>query len=232
MSKPYKCIFFDLDHTLWDYETNSCDTLGEIYASYSLYDRGIGDVVSLQEQFRRVNTSLWEQYDRGLINSDFIREQRFRQILEFFSIRDEKLCRQISVDYLHRCPKKTNLLPYALDVLQYLSAHYSMTVVTNGFEEIQHTKLTAGEIDRFFDHVVTSQKAGFKKPSREIFEYAMNANGVNAGQVVMIGDNLLTDIAGARNAAIDAVFFNPEKISHDAQVRHEIHCLSELRNIF
>lgn len=231
MSRPYKCIFFDLDHTLWDYETNSCDTLGEIYSSYRLFDRGVEDIQRFHQQFRAVNTSLWNLYDRGVINSDVIRKERFKQILAHFSIVDEKLCEDISLEYLYSCPKKPNLVPRALETLEYLSAHYAMTVVTNGFEEIQNVKLSAGNIHQFFDHVVTSQKAGYKKPSREIFEYAMQANEVKSNEVVMIGDNLLTDIAGALNASIDAVFYNPARIIHTAEVKHEINCLSELQKI-
>ncbi len=231
MDRPYKCIFFDLDHTLWDYETNSCDTLRDIYETYGLAARGVVDVERFQQKFKTVNDGLWELYDRGVIGSETIRKERFKQILEHFSVHDEKLCEEISVEYLYNCPKKNGLVPHAIETLEYLSEHYSMTVVTNGFEEIQHVKLSSGDIRRFFDHVVTSQKAGFKKPAAEIFHYALNANGVSAREAVMIGDNLLTDIAGAINAAIDPVFYNPARVSHDADVRHEIHSLSELREI-
>ncbi len=229
--RRYKCIFFDLDHTLWDYETNSCDTLRELYHAYNLFERGVHTVESFQQQFRIVNSSLWELYDRGMINSETIRRDRFRRILGHFMACDDKLCEELSIEYLHACPKKANLLPHALETLDYLSDHYIMTVVTNGFDEIQKVKLASGNLNGYFDHVVTSQKAGHKKPAREIFEYAMKANDVTAGETVMIGDNLLTDIAGAQNASIDPVFFNPEEISHNVEVRHEIKCLSELRNI-
>ena len=229
--RPYKHIFFDLDHTLWDYETNSCDTLSELYTTHSLFERGVHNVESFKQQFKRVNTELWNLYDRGIITSEIIRKERFKQILEYYSVCDGKLCETLSVEYLYACPKKQNLVPHAIETLEYLSSNYEMTVVTNGFEEIQSVKLTAGNIQRFFRHVVTSQKAGYKKPSPEIFEYAMKANGVKADEVVMIGDNLLTDIAGAHNAAIDSVFFNPEKLTHDVKVKHEITCLSELQKI-
>lgn len=229
--KPYKVIFFDLDHTLWDYESNSCETLQELFDSYSLSAIGIPDCTVFQKQFKKVNTELWELYDRGLITNEVIRKERFRKILSHFSIDNETLCEKISLDYLYACPKKSGLVPYAVETLQYLSGHYSMTVVTNGFEEIQNLKLAAGDLHKYFEHIVTSQKAGAKKPSREIFEYAMKANFVQPHEVVMIGDNLITDIGGALNASIDTIYFNPEKIEHDVHVKHEIACLSELRNI-
>jgi putative hydrolase of the HAD superfamily len=166
-----------------------------------------------------------------VIGSDVIRKERFKQILEHFQIFDEKLCQDMSEDYMESCPKKANLLPHAMETLHYLSAKYPMSVVTNGFEEIQDMKLTAGNLHQFFQHIVTSQKAGYKKPSREIFDYAMKAHGVVSDEVIMIGDNLLTDIGGANNASIDTVFFNPEQIEHTVSVKHEIRSLAELQNI-
>jgi putative hydrolase of the HAD superfamily len=106
-----------------------------------------------------------------------------------------------------------------------------MTIVTNGFDEIQTLKMTAGNLHRYFDHIVTSQKAGHRKPAKGIFEYAMKINNASADEVVMIGDNLVTDIGGAINASIDTIFFNPEKINHGVNVKHEIGCLSELQKI-
>jgi YjjG family noncanonical pyrimidine nucleotidase len=229
--KQYKCIFFDLDHTLWDYETNSCDTLRELYQSYSLFDHGVHNFDSFHQQFKRVNVQLWDLYDRGMINNEIIRKERFKQILEYFSITHEKLTQDLSLDYLNRCPTKGNLLPHAIETLQYLSGHYSLSVITNGFEEIQNIKLSAGNLHHFFAHIVTSQKAGHKKPSREIFDYAMKANKVTSKEVIMIGDNLITDIGGAHNASIDTVFFNPEQLKHSATVKHEICSLAELREI-
>jgi YjjG family noncanonical pyrimidine nucleotidase len=229
--KPYKCIFFDLDHTLWDYETNSCDTLDELYISYNLKHHGVHDIQSFKDQFKKINTELWDQYDRGLITNDVIRKQRFKRILEYFHVHHEKLTEDLSTDYLNNCPKKGNLIPNAIEILQYLSEYYALTVVTNGFDEIQNIKLTAGNLHSFFNHIVTSQKAGHRKPSAKIFDYAMKANGVKCQEVIMIGDNLVTDIGGAHNASIDTVFFNPEKMIHTTRVKHEIHSLAELKNI-
>lgn len=226
----YKCIFFDLDHTLWDYECNARETLLELHGSYKLSERGI-PFEDFHRHFTRVNLQLWEQYDRGLINNEVIRHQRFKQILERFYVDDERLCERLSHEYLYGCPKKANLLPYAKETLEYLSTRYALTVVTNGFEEIQTVKLLSGNITHYFNHVVTSQKAGFKKPSRQIFEYALALNNLECGEVIMIGDNLVTDIGGARNACIDTVFYNPLALTHHQQVGHEIRCLSELRNI-
>jgi YjjG family noncanonical pyrimidine nucleotidase len=230
-SKKYKCIFFDLDHTLWDYETNSRITLQELYDQYELQAKGVEKFHDFHQRFKVVNEELWYFYDRGLITSETIRKERFKKILEAFSAHEEKLCEDLSHDYLHTCPLKGNLMPHALETLMYLKGRYEMTIITNGFEEIQHLKLAAGQLQPFFSHVITSQKAGHKKPKREIFDFALTSHGASHTEAIMIGDNLITDIGGARNASIDAVFYNPEKIAHQETVHREISSLAELRHI-
>ena len=229
--KRYRCVFFDLDHTLWDYEANSVETLGELYNQYDLKSKGIDSCESLAAQFRIVNTTLWDLYDRGSITSDVIRKERFKQILQAFHAYEENLSKDLSHDYLAQCPKKGHLMPHALETLDYLSAHYRLSVITNGFEEIQHQKLKASNLTDYFDHIITSQRAGCRKPSCEIFNFALNSNGIKHHEAIMIGDNLVTDMGGASNAYIDTVFFNPERNVHDSFIVHEINCLSELRHI-
>src|SRR5688500_11477466 len=229
-SRDYKCIFFDLDHTLWDYECNAREMLLELHTFHKLEERGV-PFDGFHRQFKQINFELWQLYDHGLIDNEVIRTQRFKKVLGHFSLSDEKLNAALSHEYLYGCPKKSALVPYAKEVLDYLSRNYTLTVVTNGFEEIQAIKLLSGNITHYFNHVITSQKAGYKKPAREIFDYALSVNNLQCHEVIMIGDNLITDIAGARNARIDTVFYNPEAIGHAAEVNHEIRCLSELQNI-
>jgi putative hydrolase of the HAD superfamily len=162
----YKCIFFDLDHTLWDYEKNSAETLVELYAGYGLRDKGVPDAAAFVARFNIINEELWDQYDRGLISSNVIRNERFTRILDPFGGRDETLCANIAADYLRLCPMKGNLMPHAITVLEYLSVRYKLTIITNGFEEIQHQKMTSSKLTGYFENIITSQRAGHRKPSR------------------------------------------------------------------
>ncbi len=228
VKEQFKCIFFDLDHTLWDYETNSRETLQELFKSHSLQEKGVTDFESFLKEFKRVNAALWQLYDHGKIGSQVIREERFKQILEAFHTYDQKLSADLSHEYLYACPKKGNLMPHATETLTYLADRYKLSIITNGFEEIQNTKLTSGNLHQFFDHIVTSQQAGHKKPAREIFDYTLHKNEVSSAEAVMIGDNLVTDIGGAYKASIDAVYYNPEKNTHNEQVTLEIESLREL----
>ena len=162
--RKYSCIFFDLDHTLWDYETNSRETLVDLYHHYQLLEKGVSSCDDFATQFSIINTKLWDLYDRGLVGSEVIRKERFKQILAAFQIKEEKLCEDLSFNYLELCPRKGHLMPHALEVLDYLSAHYKLSVITNGFDEIQNMKLESTKLLPYFDHIITSQRAGCRKP--------------------------------------------------------------------
>jgi len=227
----YKCILFDLDHTLWDFETNSSLTLAELYETHQLQNRGVNQFADFKKIFSSINTDLWNRYDAGLINRDEIRFHRFKNILAHFNILDEKLSMTLSDEYVMQSPKKSALMPNAIESLEYLAARYHMTIVTNGFEEIQGTKLASSGITHYFKSVVTSARAGHKKPAREIFDFALAESGFTHQQAVMIGDNLQTDIGGARNANVDTIYFNPNRLVHTETVTHEIHDLKQLIEI-
>lgn len=227
----YKCILFDLDHTLWDFETNSSTTLSELYEAHDLSKQGVTNLVDFKKVFSRINTDLWTRYDAGLINREEIRFHRFRNILGHFGISDEKLSMTLSDEYVLQSPKKSALMPNAIDSLEYLASRYPLTVITNGFDEIQGTKLASSGITHYFQSIVTSARAGHKKPAREIFDFALAENGYAHHEAIMIGDNLLTDIGGARNANIDTVYYNPDRTAHTETVNFEIHDLKQLREI-
>lgn len=226
----YRCLLFDLDHTLWDYETNSREALSELYVDFELNKKGIEEEKFLQT-FYVINNELWDQYDRGLLHRDVIRNERFHRILLALGVNEYEMSLRLSHEYISESPKKKNLIEGCKETLDYLHPKYPMVIVTNGFDEIQSTKLSSSGIDHYFKSIVTSARAGYKKPAREIFEFALRENNVLPAEAIMIGDNLLTDIAGAVNANIDTVFFNPNKTQHETKVNHEIKTLAELTNL-
>lgn len=229
--KSYACILFDLDHTLWDYETNAEGTLRDLFARFRVVERGVTSYRFFAETFRRINLELWDRYYRGLIGQDVIRNERFHRVFCETGIDDSRLAADFSAFYLKELPLKKNLLPDAREILDYLYPRYPLTVVTNGFDEIQSTKIESAGIGHYFRHVITSQRAGSKKPSPGIFQFALDQSGHSPDRAIMIGDNLQTDIAGAIEAGIDTVFYNPARQSHRAPVTHEIHALRELKSI-
>ena len=229
--KSYTAVLFDLDHTLWDYETNSRQTIHEIYLDFNLSTRLNTPFDPFHDTFQEINMDLWSRYDKGLIPREVIRKDRFATILARFGTEDRQLSEKLSDAYVERSPQKGNLITDAIMILDYLKPKYPLFIVTNGFEEVQYTKVKSSGIEPYFKEIVISDRVGHKKPSREIFDYVANEHGLQHQSLLMIGDNLLTDIAGARNAGIDSVFFNPYKNPHQEQVTYEIRELKELRNI-
>jgi YjjG family noncanonical pyrimidine nucleotidase len=227
----YKCILFDLDHTLWDYETNCAEALKELYEKYQLKEKGVSSVTDLITVFRQLNNELWDQYDRGIIQRDIIRLQRFHRVLLTLGVDDYPFSLTLSHAYVSLSPTKKNLMPNAKETLSYLSDRYELMVITNGFESIQSVKLASSGIDSYFSHLITSERVGFKKPSREIFDHALSKGKFQPYEAFMIGDNLLTDIRGAKNSAIDHAYYNPAKATHREEVTHEISDLSQLKMI-
>ncbi len=227
----YDAIFFDLDHTLWDYETNSRSTLCELHEEFGLEKKyGIGGQQFL-EHFGKVNHSLWDLYNKGEIDREHIRERRFRDILQAWYVENKLLSDTLSDEYIRRCPRKTSLFPHATEILGYLAGKYPLFILTNGFDDVQEVKLTNASIRQYFRQVITSETTGHRKPSREIFSHALTCANVNPDKSLMIGDNLHADIAGALNSGWHAAYFNPARHRHSFTPHYEISCLSEVRNI-
>jgi len=230
MKKSYKAVFFDLDHTLWDYDRNARITLNILYKKYLEGKNGIHPDVFLDE-FIRINDIVWEKFDRGEISREDIRVKRFVEVLELFGIRDQKLAEMVSHEYMKLGPFQTHLMPNARELLDILREKYSLYVLTNGFDEIQHQKLHSAGITGYFKEIITSERVGNKKPAPDIFEYAVKDAGCPKEETIMVGDNLLTDMAGSIGYGIDCVFLNTKNKVHQVPVTHEIRDLRELLRI-
>ncbi|ULQ52297.1 YjjG family noncanonical pyrimidine nucleotidase [Flavihumibacter fluvii] len=231
--KKYRHLFFDLDHTLWDFETNARQTLEQLYASLSLADRGITSFEDFYKQYIIHNDKLWDRYRNGFIKVDELRWKRMWHTLIDFKIGDDKLARQMSDEFLSLLPTRKALFPYTLELLRYLTNKgYHLHLITNGFEETQHSKLKYAGIDGFFGKVITSEGSSSLKPHREIFDYALNATGAIAESSIMIGDNIEVDIIGAKNAGLDQVYVNHINEVPNIEPTFTVYSLKELEGIF
>lgn len=229
--KQYTAVFFDLDHTLWDYEKNSLESLTQLHIAYDLYNYGGVSLDKFLNTFKKVNSGLWESYNKGIIDREHIKQNRFKSILESFGIENEGMSKRMSVEYIQLCPQKKHLMPHTIDVLEYLKDKYTLFLLTNGFDDVQTIKLNTSNIAGYFKGMVTSETCGHRKPSKEIFDYTLDQAQSSPEETVMIGDNLMADIRGARKANLDTVYYNPSKNNHKEDTTYEIDCLSQLTNI-
>lgn len=226
----YQHIFFDLDHTLWDFERNATETLIELYGSYQL-DK-FSTPISLDlflKTFSETNAELWNLYNHSKIDQATLRNTRFKTVFKKLGIPESQVPHlEISNQYIFQTPHKPHLIPHTLEVLDYLKEKYILHIVSNGFAEVQAIKLEKSGIRKYFKEVVTPDDAGFKKPSREIFDFTIARVQTEAKDCIMIGDNLEADIKGAINAGLDHVFFNPEQQKHQEKLTYEIDSLLKL----
>lgn len=229
--KLYQDIFFDLDHTLWDFETNSLETLKEIFEKHSLKAAGIPDVETFIEVYHRHNHRLWSDYRRGEISKEVLRVQRFGLCLNDFGITDPFIIEAIANDYVTISPTKTNLFPHVYEILTYLKSKYRLHIITNGFVEVQYTKLERSRLRPYFANVITSEEAGANKPDAAIFNYALKLANASAEASLMVGDNAEVDIDGARLAGIDQVLFDFTDEQQDSLATYRITSLSQLAGI-
>jgi putative hydrolase of the HAD superfamily len=205
----YKHLFFDLDHTLWDFEANSRQTLEELYNRLELRDRGINDFDLFHKNYLIHNDKLWDRYRKGFIKVDELRWKRMWLALLDFRIADEPLAREMGVLFLDLLPTRKLLFPHTTEILDYLAGkNYQLHLITNGFEKTQHGKLKSSGLDKYFKEVITSEGSNSLKPHREIFEYAFRKTGAAPEESIMIGDTVDVDILGAINAGIDQVHVN------------------------
>jgi len=207
----YKYIFLDLDDTIWDFYANAKNSLNATFNELGL-NNSFENFEEFFEIYMKRNNELWDLYGNGKITKDFLQIERFRYPLLRVGVEDDNFAKSMGKMYLDLLPERTMLIPHAKELLDYLSEKYKLTIISNGFAEVQHKKLKNSKIDHYFDYVVLSEEAKSLKPDRQIFDFALKLNNAKAEESIMIGDIFQADIIGAQNIGIDQIFFNWRKI--------------------
>lgn len=227
-----KHIFFDLDHTIWDFDRNAEETLNELYHTYKLNELGLASCSEFISTYTENNHKLWADYHLGKVTKSFLRAERFSKTFLQLGVHPDVVPNQFEDDYVRLSPTKTNLFEGAENVLGYLQKKYTLHIISNGFKETTLTKMDLSGLNPFFRNVIISEDVGINKPNPAIFEYALNTAKASKAESIMIGDSLEADIYGALNFGIEAIFFNPTKKEKPADVERQIMHLEELLHIF
>jgi putative hydrolase of the HAD superfamily len=229
----YKHLFFDLDHTLWDFNSNAKDALTEIYALFDLKEKKIVPFEDFYTKYLHHNNLLWERYHRGFITGEELKWKRMWRTLLEFKLADERLAKDMSDKFITILPFKKKLFPHTTEILDYLiDKKYTLHLITNGFEKVQLNKINSSGINKYFTHVITSECSNSLKPKKEIFDYALQKAGATLEESIMLGDNLEADIQGAINAGMDCVFVNHINATTILKPTYTIKHLKELESIF
>lgn len=223
-----KHIFFDLDHTIWDFDKNAEETLMELYRHYKLDELGLSSAEEFILNYTLNNHALWADYHMGRISKELLRAERFKRTFIQMGILPELVPHQFEDDYVRLSPTKKNLFEGSIKVLEYLQQRYQLHIITNGFKETTITKMTVSGLNPYFNNVIISEDVGYNKPHPTVFQYAIDIAHAKVEESIMIGDSLEADIYGAKNFGMQAIFFNPLKKEKPADVDWQICHLEEL----
>lgn len=227
----FKHIFFDLDHTLWDFQTNSRLTLSELFDRYR---RHIGEEVDFEEFFfhySHVNNNLWTLYREGKIGQSFLRSRRFPEAFEKLGIESNDWMEEFGQAYTVECPVKPHLIEEAEHILEELAPKYRLHIITNGFDETQDIKLRSSGLKKYFDQVITSEMAAAKKPDPRIFQFALQQAQAEPAECAYVGDDYVADVMGGMEFGIFTIFFNPDRKANPLRAP-EVQKLSQLKRYF
>jgi putative hydrolase of the HAD superfamily len=223
-------LFFDLDHTLWDFEKNSEICIKQIYEHHrAIFPKEIGFDAFFQK-FSTINSAMWNQLDLSLITHEYLRTFRFQKVLQALDIEiDESFSLELNQILLDLLPHQHHLMDDAFDTLEVLAQRgYKMHIISNGYQDIQIKKMKSGGIYHFFDQIITNDIAGARKPEKAIFDFALYKANADVTSSIMIGDNLIADIDGAKNAGLRTIYFNPENGGNDPENISELKYLLEI----
>lgn len=241
--KHYRAVFIDWDDTIGDFHGAAKKALQEMYEKYHLchYFASHEEFISL---YKPHNIELWDKYGKDLVSKEYLSFDRFFyplmhgskvcERLSYDKVLRMDLCalaERLSEDFLHMTTAHFALLEGAEDLIRYLAAKYPLTVVTNGFVEVQYEKFEKSGLKDCFAHIVLSEEVGCQKPNPLIFEEALRMNGLDASEVVMIGDSFSSDIAGANTVGIDTIWLaQPDNIT-DEQSKVATYIVTSLQEI-
>jgi len=218
-------IFFDLDHTLWDFDKNSGLTFEKIFKI-----NGVNiDVSEFLKHYEPINMNYWKRYREEKIDKESLRFARLQDTFQAVNISVEKeIIYQLAEDYITHLSSFNHLFEGTIELLEYLEPKYNLHIITNGFHQVQNEKLKNSNMDTYFKTVTNSETVGVKKPNPKIFNHALDVAKTTKAQSIMIGDNYEADILGALDFGIDAICFNYHKISLDSKIK-KVDSLFELR---
>jgi putative hydrolase of the HAD superfamily len=202
-----KHVFFDLDHTLWDFEKNSDLTFNKVFLKNNI-NVNLEDFLKV---YKPLNREYWKLYREEKVTKEELRYQRLKKTFDSINYTiSDYLIDIIAIEYIDFLPHFNHLFDHTFEILDYLKPKYNLHIITNGFEEIQTKKMESSNLLNYFDKIITSESVGVKKPNPRVFHHAINEANATFQNSIMIGDSIEADILGALNVGMDVLHCNFE----------------------
>lgn len=229
----YKAVLIDWDDTIGDWKGAEDQSLRDLYHRYG-FSRWYASESEFKTVYETYNKTLWEQYGRGDITKQYLHRQRFLHLLETVGAEGDniRLADELGDTFLQLTNRYFSVLPQAAETVRYLAAKYPLTILSNGFKEVQYYKFAHSGLQDCFRHTIISEEVGINKPQAGIFELALSLNGVQKEEAVMVGDSYSSDIQGAKNAGIDQLWICPDDQAHEGETAtYRVHDIAAVRSI-
>jgi putative hydrolase of the HAD superfamily len=221
MKTKIKHVFFDLDHTLWDFDKNSGLTFDKLFKLNNI-DTKLEDFLRVYEP---INLKYWKLYREEKVTKSALRYRRLREAFDTIEIRvEDDMINHLSETYIEHLSSFNHLFEGTFEILDYLKDKYTLHIITNGFEEIQEKKMISSNIRTYFKTITNSEMVGVKKPNPKICTFALNLAAANAKESIMIGDSLEADIEGANNIGMETIHFDYKDV-------HKAHSFKRITNL-
>ncbi|MGZ5193007.1 MAG: YjjG family noncanonical pyrimidine nucleotidase [Kaistella sp.] len=225
-------IFFDLDNTLWDHRRNAYLTLKEIFTRETVQEKYSIGFEEFHKEYFTINERLWAQIRDGEIDKDYLRKHRFYDSFMFFGIDDFELSQTFENNFLDEILNYNDLVEGAFDLLEYLAEKkYTLHILSNGFKEVTYRKCELSGIKNYFETITSADEINIRKPHPEVYDYALKKAGAAKEESMMIGDDWIADIEGAKSFGLKVIFFDVFNDNYEADEVAVIKKLAEIKNL-
>lgn len=223
----YEIILFDVDDTLFDFSMSEREALHKTFEEFGL-PTGLADY---EANYKEISKVLWRDLEQGLTTLSELGVERFRRL---FLVHDLEInADMFNSIYLGYLGKETHLVQGAIELCDNLT-DCRLAIITNGFTDVQTSRIGSSPLSNTFEHIIISEEAGFQKPEKGIFDYAFSKlHPADKSKVLIVGDSLTSDIQGGINYGIDTCWFNPHLKENNIGIQptYEIRKLTDLIKI-
>ena len=202
--KNYDWYLFDLDNTILDFSEVSKIAFQELFSNIKNKKSAYTIIYS------KINLGYWEAYENGSINAEELKIGRFADFAKEMKITFDP--EFLSNRYFELILKHSKEIEGAMGALNHFKNKGKLALITNGLSDVQHHRISKHNLDNHFEHIFISDEMKVSKPSAKFFDKVHQQIGLPKKEnVLVLGDNPISDIQGGKDFGYDTFFYNYRK---------------------